>query len=120
MGNNKNKLTQNQHTTMVQAAGGSLKEQIEAEIKDTKVLVYSKSYCPYAGATKDLLKTKGIDAKIIELDKVDNGAQIQSPLKDITGQGTVPNVFINGNHIGGNSDMQALEQKGELQKKVDG
>ena len=37
-----------------------------------------------------------------------NGADIQNTLKSMTGQSTVPNVWIAGKHIGGNSDIQAL------------
>jgi glutaredoxin 3 len=37
----------------------------------------------------------------------DNGKAIQKVLRDITGQTTVPNIFIDGKHIGGNSDLQA-------------
>jgi glutaredoxin 3 len=36
-----------------------------------------------------------------------DGAEIQAALKEITSQGTVPNVFIDKKHIGGNSDLQA-------------
>ena len=37
-----------------------------------------------------------------------NGADIQNTLKSMTGQSTVPNVWINGKHIGGNDDTQKL------------
>jgi glutaredoxin 3 len=43
---------------------------------------------------------------------VDDGSAIQSTLKDITGQTTVPNIFIGQKHIGGNSELQA--KKGDL------
>lgn len=42
----------------------------------------------------------------------DDGSDIQSTLKDMTGQNTVPNIFIDKKHIGGNSDLQA--KKSEL------
>lgn len=42
----------------------------------------------------------------------DDGAAIQDALQEITGQRTVPNIFIKQKHIGGNSDLQA--RKGEL------
>lgn len=42
----------------------------------------------------------------------DDGSAIQSALADITGQTTVPNIFIAQKHIGGNSDLQA--KKGQL------
>lgn len=52
---------------------------------------------------------------ILELDVIPQGDQIQGALHSQTGQRTVPNVFINGKHIGGNSDLQALSAKGQLQ-----
>lgn len=43
---------------------------------------------------------------------IDDGSAIQSALADLTGQSTVPNIFIAKQHIGGNSDLQA--KKGDL------
>ena len=91
-----------------------LKAQIEADIAGNKVMVYSKSYCPFAKATKDLLKSKGIEFKVIELDEVSGGDALHAALKAYSGQNTVPNVYINGKHIGGNSDIQALNSAGKL------
>jgi glutaredoxin 3 len=42
----------------------------------------------------------------------DDGADIQNALQELTGQRTVPNIFINHQHIGGNSDLQS--RKAEL------
>lgn len=47
-----------------------------------------------------------------ELIITEDGSAIQDALEQITGQRSVPNVFINHKHIGGNSDLQA--KKGEL------
>ena len=76
-------------------------------IADNKCIVFSKSHCPFCTKTKTLLENKGIlsKCKVVELDKIANGAEIQATLKGISGQGTVPNVFINGKHIGGNSEV---------------
>ena len=82
-------------------------------------MVYSKSYCPFCVATKDLLRGKNIAFEVVELDQVPDGAQIQAALAQKSGQRTVPNVWINGEHIGGNSDLQALNQSGQLEAKVD-
>merc|ERR1712045_531229 len=89
-------------------------QQIDAEIAGNKVVVYSKTYCPYCTKTKDLLKSLGVDFKLIELDTVDNGSTIQAYLAEKTGQRTVPNIFIGGAHQGGNSDLQAAHQSGAL------
>jgi len=43
---------------------------------------------------------------------LDDGAAIQAALKEINGQTSVPNIYINKKHIGGNSDLQA--KKGDL------
>ena len=96
----------------------SIGERIDAEIANNKVMVFSKSYCPFANATKQLLQSKNIEFGVIELDQDASGTDIQNALKTKTGQSTVPNVFINGQHIGGNSDVQALNNSGELMNKV--
>jgi glutaredoxin len=46
---------------------------------------------------------------------VDDGAAIQDALRDMTGQSTVPNIFIKKEHIGGNSDLQAKNGKQLMQ-----
>ena len=80
----------------------TLKEKIQDDIQNNKVVVYSKSYCPYCKKTKKLLEEAGVDAKIFELDQLGEGSKIQNTLKEITSQSTVPNIFIGGVHIGGN------------------
>lgn len=89
---------------------------VNSEIGSTNVVVFSKTYCPFCKATKSLMEDLKIDAKIIELDEIDNGAAIQDALKDLTGQRTVPNVFIKGQHLGGNDVTQAAAKSGKLQK----
>lgn len=59
-----------------------------------------------------------INAKVLELDNMDNGAEIQAALLDISGQRTVPNVFIKGQHLGGNSETQAAAKNGKLQEML--
>jgi len=88
------------------------KAKAQEIIDNNAVAVFSKSYCPYCKATKSLLSEQGAKAFIIELDQVDDGAAIQDALQEITNQRSVPNIFINHKHIGGNSDLQA--KKSEL------
>lgn len=70
-------------------------------------VVFSKSYCSYCRATKALLRESGAAYFLMELDQVPDGDAIQDALEQITHQSTVPNIFINQTHIGGNSDLQA-------------
>ncbi|ODV82285.1 glutaredoxin [Suhomyces tanzawaensis NRRL Y-17324] len=87
---------------------------VKASTGAHKVVVYSKSTCPYCYSTKQLLKQLNQDAHIVELNQTADGASIQAALAEITGQRTVPNVFINGKHIGGNSDLQELHKQNKL------
>ena len=47
---------------------------------------------------------------------VDDGAAIQDALQEMTSQRSVPNIFIGKEHIGGNSDLQALSEKSLKEK----
>ncbi|KAI1425228.1 putative glutaredoxin [Xylaria sp. FL1777] len=93
-------------------AMSAAKTKAQTIIQENAVAVFSKSYCPYCQATKRLLDSEGAKYFAIELDQVDDGAAIQAALAEISGQTTVPNIYIGQKHIGGNSDLQS--KKGEL------
>ncbi|CAK9438701.1 uncharacterized protein LODBEIA_P29250 [Lodderomyces beijingensis] len=95
-----------------------VKDKVEKLIKEKPIFIASKTYCPYCAQTKKTIDAITKEAYILELDEVDDGASIQEALLEITGQRTVPNVFIGGKHIGGNSDVQALKSKGELESDI--
>lgn len=96
----------------------SVRESVEAKIAETPVVVYSKSYCPYCTKTKALLKDLGASFEVVELDRVDDGDAQQEALEAITGQRTVPNTFIGGKTVGGNSDIQSLHKGQQLVPKL--
>jgi glutaredoxin 3 len=65
---------------------------------------------------KSLFKSLQVEPLVVELDQLGSeGSQLQNVLEKITGQYTVPNVFIGGKHIGGCSDTLQLHNKGELE-----
>ncbi|KAF9885485.1 hypothetical protein FE257_012812 [Aspergillus nanangensis] len=84
------------------------KIQAQNIIDENAVAVFSKSHCPYCKASKSLLTELGAKMNVVELDKIDDGAALQAALLEISGQRTVPNIFIKQKHIGGNSDLQAI------------
>ena len=51
---------------------------------------------------------------MLELDNISNGDAIQGTLQQISGQKTVPNIFIGGKHVGGCSDLKAAHSAGKL------
>mmetsp|Transcript_36579 Transcript_36579/g.85508 ORF Transcript_36579/g.85508 Transcript_36579/m.85508 type:complete len:103 (-) Transcript_36579:232-540(-) len=88
---------------------------IQDTISSNPVVVFSKTYCPFCTKAKRSLSNVGCtNYKLVELDQMDNGPTIQSGLASLTGQRTVPNVFIGGKSIGGGDDTAALERSGEL------
>ncbi|HEY9842725.1 MAG: glutaredoxin 3 [Candidatus Sericytochromatia bacterium] len=76
-----------------------------------KVEVYSTTYCPYCRAAERLLDNKGVayDAYDVTYDH-----SKREWLVKVTGRRTVPQIFIDGQPIGGFTDMQALDRQGRL------
>lgn len=96
--------------------GSRLEESVNKTVADNPVVVYSKSWCSYSSEVKSLFKKLGVEPLVIELDELGpQGPQLQKVLERLTGQHTVPNVFIGGKHIGGCTDTVKLFRKGELE-----
>lgn len=94
-------------------------KKVQQLIDDNGVVVFSKSYCPYCNNTKRVLD--GLNAKHFdyELNNEEDGADLQDALLKLTGQRTVPNIFIGKQHIGGNSDLEAVVKSGKDGKKIE-
>ena len=79
-----------------------------------KVEIYTTMACPYCTKAVSLLSTKNID-----LEKIDvtlSTAKRQAMRMRANGQTSVPQIFINGDHIGGCDDLFRLNQAGHLDK----
>ena len=74
----------------------------------------SKSWCPYCAQCKALFDDMSQPYTAIELDKREDGEQLQAALLALTQQRTVPNVFVAGQHVGGNDDTQQAARSGKL------
>jgi glutaredoxin 3 len=82
-------------------------------------VVFSKSYCPFCIKTKELFSELDIDIKVHELDQMgDDGPALQHALLQMSGQKSVPNVFVKGAHLGGNDDTQAAAKGGKLKEML--
>jgi glutaredoxin 3 len=77
-----------------------------------EVIVYSKAYCPYCEAAKALLARKGVTYQEIDLTRDPAGQRAMA--QKAGGRSTVPQIFINGHHVGGCDDLHALEARGGL------
>lgn len=92
--------------------------KVQTLIKTKPIFIASKSYCPYCSRAKKLIGSITNDAYILELDSMNDGAAIQDALYELTGQSTVPNIFIGGKHIGGNDKVQALHSRDKLVPEI--
>ncbi|NWG45582.1 MAG: glutaredoxin 3 [Alphaproteobacteria bacterium] len=77
-----------------------------------KVEIYTTLLCPYCHRAKALLRSKGVD--FVEVDVGRQGTQRQDMVTRAGGRQTVPQIFIDGRHIGGCDDLYALDARGEL------
>jgi glutaredoxin 3 len=75
------------------------------------IQIYTTNYCPYCTSAKNLLKDKGVHFDEIN---VEGDAEKRAWLTQVTGQRTVPQIFIDNKSIGGFSELKALDQQGKL------
>jgi len=77
-----------------------------------KVTIYTSGSCPYCIMAKDLLEEKQVkpDERRIDI----NPDYIDEAIHKSGGLKTVPQIFIGDYHVGGYDDLQALEDRGEL------
>jgi glutaredoxin 3 len=74
--------------------------------------VYTTPYCPYCAAAKQLLGSKGV--KLKEIDVSRDPERMAEMVKRANGRVTVPQIFIGTTHIGGCDDLYALDEAGGL------
>ncbi|KAK4047972.1 Glutaredoxin [Microbotryomycetes sp. JL221] len=94
----------------------SVKAAVNEKISGQKVVVFSKSYCPYCKKAKSLFDSLNQEYEAIELDQMEEGSDWQAYLAELTGQRTVPNIFIDGKPIGGSDDLRELHSNGKLKQ----
>ncbi len=78
-----------------------------------KVVIYSSASCAYCVRAKMLLDQKNVPYEEI---RVDLDEQKKVEMMERSGRRTVPQIFIDDQHVGGFDDLWALEQRGELDK----
>lgn len=76
-----------------------------------EVIIYSSDWCPYCMRAKALLRKK---VALFEEICVDGRPDLRAEMTARAGRSSVPQIWINGQHIGGCDDLYALEKHGEL------
>ena len=76
-----------------------------------QIKIYTKAYCSYCYAAKNLLAKRGLAYDEVELSGNDKAEQ---EMRNLTGGTTVPQILINGTPIGGYTDLIELDREGEF------
>jgi glutaredoxin 3 len=82
-----------------------------------KVEIYTKSWCPYSARAKDLLDRKGVSYE--EIDVTDDSFK-ESEMVERASRQTIPQIFIDGYHLGGSDDLRAADISGRLDLLLSG
>ncbi|KAI3444188.1 hypothetical protein Pfo_000853 [Paulownia fortunei] len=104
------------YSACVEAKPKSPAAFVKKTISSHSIVIFSKSYCPYCRRAKAVFKELNQVPYVVELDERDDGGKIQDALSEIVGRRTVPQVFINGKHLGGSDDTVEAYESGELGK----
>jgi glutaredoxin 3 len=78
----------------------------------TDVTIYTREYCGYCSRAKSLLEAKGVE--YIEHDATYSQELREEMIAKASGRATFPQIFINGEHVGGCDDLHALDRQGKL------
>ncbi|XP_023516627.1 glutaredoxin-C4-like [Cucurbita pepo subsp. pepo] len=89
---------------------------IKNTIASHQIVIFSKSYCPYCRRAKAVFKELNKVPYVVELDQREDGSDIQDAFMALIGRRTVPQVFVNGKHIGGSDDTIEAYESGKLSK----
>ena len=81
-----------------------------------RVEVYSSIFCPYCARARALLERKGVAFETIDL--MEQPGRRSEMIERAGGRTSVPQIFINGEHVGGCDDLHALDGAGELDAKL--
>lgn len=83
----------------------------------TDITVYSSNYCPFCIRAKQLLDSKGVNYNEI---RVDGKPDVRAEMARLAGRTSVPQIWINGTHVGGCDELVALERSGKLDTMLAG
>ncbi|WP_028238298.1 glutaredoxin 3 [Stutzerimonas azotifigens] len=83
----------------------------------SRVVIYTTAWCPYCIRAKSLLEKKGVAYEEI---KVDGKPDLRAKMTEMAGRTSVPQIWIDEQHVGGCDDLYALERAGRLDPMLAG
>lgn len=108
-------LREDEGSSAAAEASAGTGQAAKAAVPAKGIKVYYKRGCPYARAAMELLREREIP---FEEADVKGDEPTLSWLKIVTKQSTTPQIFLNGQAIGGFEELRALDQSGELRARL--
>jgi len=99
-----------------------MKEKIDAEIRDNPVTIYMKGTemfprCGFSARAVEVLRRSGAEGKIHSVDVLSN-PELWESIKEYSDWPTIPQVYVDGEFLGGSDIVLEMYQNGELQPKI--
>lgn len=88
-------------------------QELRGVLNVAQVVIYTTSYCPYCTGAKAFLRSKNVGFE--EIDVTDDPAN-RAEMERLSQRWTVPQIFIDGQPIGGYDDARSLDAAGELDR----
>ena len=101
----------------------AVKAKLEQQIRTKPCVMYSMSTCPFCKTAAEEIGSMGTMFTVLDLDVEEDGMPLKAELMSITGQSSVPQVFIGGQFIGGCNDggmggVVPLKKSGKLEEML--
>ena len=98
-------------------------QRIDALVKSNDVLLFMKGnasfpQCGFSGRAIQILKACGVEPKAIKTVNVLEDAEIRAGIKDYSNWPTIPQLYVNGEFVGGSDIMMEMYENGELQQML--
>ena len=102
-----------------------VQQRIDTLVKANPVLLFMKGsasfpMCGFSGRAIQILKACGVESKSIYTVNVLDDAEIRQGIKEYSNWPTIPQLYVNGEFIGGSDIMMEMYESGELQKVLTG
>ncbi len=96
-------------------------QRIDDLVKNNEVLLFMKGsasfpMCGFSGRAIQILKASGVDPKNVKTVNVLEDDEIRQGIKDYANWPTIPQLYVNGEFVGGSDIMMEMYQSGELQQ----
>lgn len=106
-----------------EAARPDIVQQVNDIVRDTPVVVFALEWCEFCWSVRKMFAAAGIAYQSVDLDSVayqanNLGTEMRAALRQITGQATIPQIFVDGVHIGGATETFDAFNDGSLQSRL--